>query len=110
MGCLTQKDIRNLNKIILKFEDEINFLTIEEVEHLQAQLKREAYCRELKDFKRHLDNLMPADDASEQKLDDFYSLEWRIEIAGEQIRLANSADIYQAVYDIIKEEWGTTYD
>ena len=103
MTCLTQKDIRNIARIIRKFEDEIDFLTIEEVEHLQSSLETEEYVKQIDDFKQHLDDVMPSADAGEEALEDFYGLKWTIEFAGKSVTLDNEAEIYNVVGQLLDD-------
>lgn len=103
MANLTQKDIRNLARIVRKFEDEIDFLTVEEVEHLQSQLDSEEYIRQIEDFEQHLIDVMPGEDASDDTWEDFYELKWTIDFAGKSVTLENEAEIYNVVSDLLKE-------
>lgn len=101
MANLTQKDIRNLARIVRKFEDEIDFLSVEEVEHLQSQLETEEYIKQIEDFQQHLIDVMPDVDASDDTWEDFYELKWTIDFAGKSVKLENEAEIYNVIDDLL---------
>ena len=87
-----------------------DFISKSEIEGLKAQishLKHEIYVEQLKAFKKHLgdtfENLM-GDDCTNDSVNNFYTSEFKILWRGKIVTLANGAEVFQAIEEIVQTE------
>lgn len=104
-----------MNKEILKTVEAYlltnkDFLSESETRGLEKQimhLKQAIYLDQLKAFKKHMSecfNSMMGDDCTNDSVDDFYTSDFKIAWRGRTITLANGAEVFQGIEEIIQTE------
>lgn len=110
-GELSTKDINMLSMIVKRFSDEIDFLTEEEVNHLETTLRCTKEVNEIKSFYNHLVDAMPdgPNGTSEEQAafdkawEKFYETPFTISFGGKSVTIANEATIYNGIVDTLKD-------
>lgn len=104
-----------MNKEILKTVEAYlltnkDFLSEGEIRGLEKQimhLKHIIYVEQMKAFKKHLsecfDTLM-GDDCTDESVDSFYTSEFKIAWRGKTVTLANGAEVFQGIEELIQME------
>ena len=104
-----------MNKEILKTVEAYlltnkDFLSEGEIAGLEKQimhLKQAIYVEQLKTFQKHMSecfNTMMGDDCTNESVDDFYTSEFKIAWRGKTVTLANGADVFQGIEEILQIE------
>lgn len=104
-----------MNKEILKTVEAYlltnkDFLSESEIAGLEKQifhLREVIYLEQLKAFRKHMsecfENMM-GDDCTNESVDSFYNSEFKIAWRGKTVTLANGADVFQGIEEIIENE------
>lgn len=104
-----------MNKEILKTIEAYlltnkDFLSESEIRGLEKQimhLEQAIYLDQLKAFKKHMGecfDTMMGDDCTNESVDAFYTSEFKIAWRGKTITLANGAEVFQGIEEIIQTE------
>jgi len=78
-------------------------LSVEEIDDLEDAITAELNNQQLIGFKAHMDDIMYANDASDEQIEDFYKLQWAISIGGKTVTFSNDAVAYNGVMSTIEE-------
>lgn len=108
---LSSTEINSISRIISKFNEEIDFLSVKEVENLQQSLKYLAYNKDIEEFYQHLLDSMPdmpnstveEQEAFDEAWEEFYETPFIISFGGRTVKINNEATIYQGIVDTLKE-------
>lgn len=106
---LDKKDVDKLERIIYNLKEEIGFLSVEDVEHLEQTLKNLAYVKAIKAFHKHLLDSMPnlPNDTPEDTYDlawqKFYETPFTISFGDKTVTIQNEATIWQGIVDALEE-------
>ena len=114
---LTEKELMYMDRVLNKFEDEVDFMSVADLKSLKTAIKRDLYETRVRDFYYHVVDCMPQsaprdengniseeDLATEERAwDTFYQQCWRIEFNGKYVCIENSAYIYQAMCEMLLE-------
>lgn len=104
-----------MNKAILKTVEAYlltnkEYLSETEVEGLETQilhLKNRIYVEQLKTFKNHMSACFDAfmgDTCTNETVDMFYRSEFEIKWRGKTVTLANGAEVFQGIEEIVQSE------
>ena len=115
-----------MNKNILKTLEAYlltnrEFLTLDEIADIEKQIsyikneiqkeKMRAYVAQLESFKKHMadtfEKLMGGDDCTNESVDAFYRSDFEINWRGKTVTLANGAEVFQGLEEIL---WGEIDD
>lgn len=99
---MTEKQLMNMQQLLRAAEVDSD-LTMEEVKDLQLAVKNELYALRIKNFKQHLDDMMPKADSSNEEWDKFYDHDWSISFGGKTVHIHNEATIYNSMCDALDE-------
>ena len=81
-----------------------------QIDYLKNELRKEkarAYLEQLRAFKKHLGDAfeeLMGDDCTSDSVDDFYTSEFKINWRGKTVVIANGAEAFQAIEEIIQTE------
>lgn len=82
----------------------------EQILHIKKQIweeERSVYLKQLKAFKNHMNNcfeILMGDDCTSESVDLFYNSDFVLTFRGKSVRLANGADIFQGIEELIAFE------
>lgn len=104
-----------MNKEILKTVEAYlltnkDFLSESEIAGLKKQishLRAVIYLEQLKAFREHMSecfNTMMGDDCTNESVDEFYTSEFKIAWRGKTVTLANGAEVFQGIEEVIQTE------
>ena len=91
-----------LDPEIVDLENQIRFLK-EEI----YKEKLKAYVQQLKDFHNHMLSTFEAfmgEDITNETVDSFYNMDFRISFNGKTVRIGNGAEVFQGIEEIILNE------
>lgn len=114
---LTEKELMYMDRVLNKFEDEVDFMSVEDLKSLKTAIKRDLYETRVRDFYCHVVDCMPQsaprdengniseeDLATEERAwDTFYRQQWSIGFGGKCVQIENGAYIYQAMCEVLQE-------
>lgn len=108
---LSEKSCVDLLRLLKTKYDEIDCMTIEEVESVERDLKCSLYVMRVKAFLKHVRDSfpdLPNDTPEEQEKfdeewDKFYNMPWTITFNGKSVTIENDATIYQGIEDTLTE-------
>jgi hypothetical protein len=81
-----------------------------QISYIRCEIHKETmkrYVSQLKAFKKHLSSALDmclGDDCTNESVDDFYNSNFEITFRGKTITLANGAEVFQAIEEIIDTE------
>ena len=87
-----------------------DFISKGEITGLEVQimyLKQEIYVEQMKAFMKHMSDTfeeLMGDDCTVDSVDSFYNSEFKINWRGKTITLANGAEVFQGIEEIINSE------
>lgn len=87
-----------------------DFLSESEISGLKKQithLKRAIYLEQLNAFQKHMSecfNTMMGDDCTDESVNSFYNSDFKILWRGKIVTLANGAEVFQGIEEIIQTE------
>ena len=114
---LTEKELMYMDRVLNKFEDEVDFMSVADLKSLKTAIKRDLYETRVRDFYFHVVDCMPqsaprdengnirGDDlvAESRAWNTFYKQDWCIGFNGKYVRIENGAYIYQSMCEMLLE-------
>ena len=109
---MTEKQLHNMLKLINEIKDDCHCLSVKDINDLQITIQSEMYCQQIKAFRDHVNNSMPADmpncteeqqAAYDAAWEAFYESDWTIMFGGKAVTIHNEATIYNGILDTLNE-------
>lgn len=108
---LSEKSCSDLLRVLKVCYDDIDCLTVEEIEHITRELKCSLYAMRVKAFHKHvidsfpdLPNDTPENQARfDEAWDKFYEMPWTITFNGKSVTIENDATIYNGIEGTLSE-------